>query len=86
MYLFGEEEDVCMYVRIYYLRVRVCACACVCVRARDVGPGRAEMNIVCGRSITPFIDSSSGWFSIKSKWLPWVTGSSMNGLTARENR
>ena len=68
------------------VRARVCVCVRACVRARDVGSGRVEMNIVCGRSITPFIDSSSGWFSIKSKWLPWVTGSSTNGLTASENR
>lgn len=34
------------------------------------------MSLADGRGVSPFIDSSSGRFSIKSKWLPWVTGSS----------
>jgi hypothetical protein len=43
------------------------------------------MNLADGRGVTPFIDSSSGRFSIKSKWLPWVTGSSQFHAACRTN-
>jgi hypothetical protein len=66
--------------------VSVLVYVCTCGFARDREPRSEEMNIVSGWGFTPFIDSSSGWFSIKSKWLPWVTGSSTNDLTARVNR